>query len=96
MAVDSIIARPTKSVRVIVAEASGCCASEVRAEATDRPSPRAGIMQPTLVVKPAVTIEATAMIVMLSMGCDGVRVWLLLIQVAGNGLGLRVLVAAAM
>ena len=38
MANDSIIARPTNNVRVIVAEASGCCASEVRAVATARPS----------------------------------------------------------
>src|SRR5471030_3104009 len=67
MAVDSIIARPTKRVRVIVAEASGCCASDVRAVATARPSPRAGHMQPTPVVRPAVAIEATAMTVLLSM-----------------------------
>ena len=36
MAVDSIIARPTNSVRVMVAEASGCWASEVSATATAR------------------------------------------------------------
>ena len=30
----------------MVAEASGCCASAVRAVATERPSPRAGAMQP--------------------------------------------------
>src|ERR1700685_2847339 len=66
MAVDSIIARPTKRVRVMVAEASGCCASEVKAVATARPSPSAGPMQPKPVVRPAVAIEATAMRVMLS------------------------------
>src|SRR5476651_444931 len=70
MAVDSIIARPTNRVRVIVAEASGCCAREVRAVATARPSPSAGHMQPMLVVRPAVAIEATAMKVLLSMGDD--------------------------
>ena len=37
MAMDSIIARPTNKVRVIVAEASGCWASEVRAVATALP-----------------------------------------------------------
>jgi hypothetical protein len=67
--VDSIIARPTKSVRVMVAEASGCWASAVSAVATARPSPRAGAMQPMLVAKPAVVIEATAMRVMLSIEC---------------------------
>src|SRR5580693_3122452 len=67
MAVDSIIASPTKSVRVIVAEASGCWASEVSAVATARPSPSAGPMQPKPVVSPAVAIEAAAMMVLLSM-----------------------------
>ena len=33
---DSIIARPTNRVRVMVAEASGCCASE-RQRRRDRP-----------------------------------------------------------
>jgi hypothetical protein len=69
MAVDSIIAKPTNSVRVIVAEASGCCASEVSAVATDRPSLSAGIMHPMLVAKPAVTIEAMATEVVLSIWC---------------------------
>src|SRR5665811_1385901 len=67
MAVDSIIARPTNSVRVMVAEASGCWASEVSAVATDFPSPSEGPMTPMAMVKPAVTIDATAIIVMLSM-----------------------------
>src|SRR5580658_7621025 len=66
MAVDSIIARPTNRVRVMVAEASGCCASAVSAVATERPSPRAGAIHPTLIVMPEVTMEATAMLVMLS------------------------------
>src|ERR1700733_9220330 len=66
MAVDSIIARPTNSVRVIVAAASGCCASAVSAVATDRPSPRAGPMHPKLIVMPDVAIEATAITVVLS------------------------------
>jgi DUF1365 family protein len=66
MAVDSIIARPTKSVRVMVEEASGCCASELNARATERPSLSAGAITPKLVVTPAVTIEAIAIIVVLS------------------------------
>src|SRR5471030_189967 len=71
MAVDSIIARPSNRVRVIVAEASGCCASAVRAVATARPSPRAGHMHPMPVVKPAVTIEAIAMRDVVSMESFG-------------------------
>src|SRR5580700_9131256 len=67
MAVDSIIANPTKSVRVMVAAASGCCASAVSAVATDRPSPKAGPIHPKLIVMPDVAIEATAITVGLSM-----------------------------
>src|SRR3989339_999216 len=66
MAVDSIIARPTNRVRVMVAEASGCWASEFSAVATARPSPSAGAMVPKPVVMPAMTMDATAMMVMLS------------------------------
>ena len=66
MAVDSIIARPTNRVRVMVADASGCCASALSAVATDRPSPSAGAMHPMLIVRPAVMIEATAIRVMSS------------------------------
>src|SRR5450631_346781 len=74
MAVDSIIARPTNNVRVMVADASGCCASELSAVATALPSPSAGPMVPKPVVMPAVTIDATAMIVMLSNVTPSVRV----------------------
>src|SRR5580704_15405378 len=80
------MARPTNKVRVIVAEASGCCASELNAVATARPSPSAGPILPMAIVTPAVTIEATAMIVMLSIICPlvcslvvssfGCRFWL--------------------
>ena len=66
MAVDSIIARPTNSVRVMVAEASGCWASEVRAVATALPSASAGPMVPKPVVIPPMMIEATAIVVKLS------------------------------
>src|ERR1700691_2096968 len=66
MAVDSIMARPTNSVRVIVADASGCCASELSAVDTALPSPSAGPRTPKPVVMPAVTIDATATMVMLS------------------------------
>src|ERR1035441_2848649 len=96
MAVDSIIARPTNRVRVMVAEASGCCASEVRAVATARPSPSAGHIQPMLVVRPAVTIEATAMRGMLSIICSFFVSLLFHVLDTGSALGLRVRVAAAM
>jgi hypothetical protein len=66
IAVDSIIAKPTNNVRVIVGAASGCSASEVNALATAFPSLMAGNMVPIPVVSPAVTIDATAMIVVLS------------------------------
>src|ERR1039458_5541135 len=66
MAVDSIIARPTNNVRVMVAEASGCWASELSAVATALPSASAGPIVPKPVVMPAMTIDATAIIVMLS------------------------------
>src|SRR5665647_75896 len=66
MAVDSIIARPTNRVRVIVAEASGCWASEPSAFATALPSASAGPIVPKPVVMPAMTMDATAIIVMLS------------------------------
>src|SRR5271165_2252352 len=69
MASDSIIASPTNSVRVIVAEASGCWARELSAVATALPSANAGPNVPKLVVMPAMTMDATAMIVMLSIVC---------------------------
>jgi hypothetical protein len=66
IAIDSIIARPTNNVLVIVGAASGCCAIELNADATALPSPNAGIIQPMPVVSPAITIDVTAIIVMLS------------------------------
>src|SRR5664279_2816783 len=66
MANDSIIASPTNKVRVMVAEASGCWASELRAVATALPSASAGPRHPKPMVMPAMTIDATAIIVMLS------------------------------
>ena len=59
--------RRTK-VRVMVVAASGCCASELKAVETARPSPRAGAMLPSAIVSPAVMIEAVAIKVVLSMG----------------------------
>src|SRR5208337_1366961 len=69
MAMDLIIARPTNNVRVMVLAASGCCASELRAVETARPSPSAGAMLPSAMVTPAVMIETIAMRVMPSMMC---------------------------
>src|SRR5271170_2695931 len=88
MAMDSIIARPTNKDRVLVLEASGCCASEVKAVETARPSPIAGAILPTPMVTPAVMIETIAIIVMLSMGVLS----LLMVEVHAS----RVRVAAAM
>ncbi len=61
MASDSIMANPTNNVRVMVADASGCCAKDERAVATERPSPMAGHMPPIAMVRPDVAIETTAM-----------------------------------
>ena len=66
MAVDSIIAKPTNNVLVIVGAASGCCAIELNADATDLPSLNAGNIHPIPVVRPEVTIDATAIRVVLS------------------------------
>jgi|GEM_PF-2013006 len=66
IAVDSIIAKPTNNVLVMVDAVSGCCAMELNADATDLPSLNAGNMQPMPVVNPAVTIDATAIRVVLS------------------------------
>ena len=41
-------------------------ATDISAVETDRPSPSAGLMHPTQVVKPAVTMEVNAMRVVLS------------------------------
>ena len=67
MAVDSIIAKPTNKVLVIVDEASGCCANELNADATAFPSLNAGNIHPIPVVNPAVIIDANAIVVALSM-----------------------------
>src|SRR5271166_1044600 len=69
MAMDSIIARPTNKVRVMVVAASGCCASELKAAETARPSPSAGAILPSPIVTPAVMIETIAIRVMLSIRC---------------------------
>ena len=53
-------------------------------------------MHPTPVVRPAVTIEATAMSVMLSIACPVCGSLLSQVVAAGSGAGLRVRVAAAM
>src|ERR1700719_3810677 len=82
MASDSIIARPTNMVRVMAAEATGCCANDARAVATALPSPSAGAMQPIPIVMPAVTIDASAMRVVLSIEISFCAVWQLR---AGSG-----------
>ena len=58
---------------IVVAE-SGCCAEkELNAVATARASPSAGPILPRAMVRPAVTIEAMAMSVMLSIVSPGCR-----------------------
>jgi hypothetical protein len=66
IAVDSIIASETYRVLVMVGAASGCCAIELNADAAAFPSLNAGNIHPTPVVIPAVTMDATAIIVILS------------------------------
>src|ERR1700677_2919585 len=99
MAKDSIIAKPTKSVRVMVDDASGCCASEDKAVATARPSPSGGHMQPMPMVRPAVATEATATTVMLSIGesfyCESAG-FNCFVGALRSALGLADCVAAAM
>ncbi len=53
----------------MVAEASGCCASDVSAVATAFPSASAGIMQPMLVANAAQMIDTIPIIAILSMSC---------------------------
>jgi hypothetical protein len=53
---------------VMVLEASGCCAKEVNAVETARPSPIAGAMLPSAIVTPAQMIETIAIRVILSIG----------------------------
>src|SRR5271170_6328122 len=69
------MAKPTNNVRVIVGEASGCCANDVSAVATARPSPRAGHADPMAIVRPEVTIEKIAMSVLLSIELSFVFRW---------------------
>src|ERR1700690_511654 len=63
----------------MVAEASGCWAREGRAVATARPSARAGPIVPKPVVTPAITIDATAMTVVWSMGLYFFLCWAVLL-----------------
>jgi hypothetical protein len=63
---DSIIARPTNNVLVMVEEASGCWAIEFRADTIAFASPRAGPILPIAIVNPAVIIDAAPIVVILS------------------------------
>src|ERR1035438_1439644 len=96
MRLDWIIARPTNKVRVIVGEASGCWASEVSAVETALPSASEGPMAPKPIVMPAMTIDATAIVVGLSTISPFVFVVHAFMFPAGSGAGLRTRVAAAM
>ncbi len=60
IAVDSIIARPTNKVLVMVGAASGCCAIALNAAATDFLHSTQETCNPSNVVSPAVIIETIA------------------------------------
>lgn len=60
------MARPTNNVLVMDEAESGCCAMELKAEATARPSPSAGPILPSPIQMPADMIDAAAVNVMLS------------------------------
>ena len=66
IAIDSIIARPTKSVRDIVPASSGCWAIELNAVEIALASPSAGAIDPIAIHAPDVMIEITPTIVTLS------------------------------
>ena len=93
MAVDSIIARPTNKVRVMVDEASGCWANAVKAVATARPSAKAGPIAPKAMVNPAVKIDAIAIKVMLSIIFTHFLIEL--VELMADGFGWFTVVAAA-
>src|SRR5664279_590070 len=96
MATDSTMAKPTNNVRVMVAEASGCCASALNAVESARPSPSAGPMLPMAIVRPDAKIDATAIMVMLSMVFPFVVSVHFAFAASDSGLGLLLRVAAAM
>ena len=66
MAIDSIIANPTKRVLVIVDEVSGCCAIEVIAATIALPSLIEGAIHPSAVVSPAIMMDTMEIRVILS------------------------------
>lgn len=66
IASDSIMARPTNKVRVMVDAASGCWATEFNAEEMERVSPKAGIMLPNVIVAADAIIDTIPTNVMLS------------------------------
>src|SRR5580704_7800024 len=63
---DSSMARPISSVRLTVEASSGCCAMAVSACTIAFVSPIAGAMDPKTMHKTAMTIDASPMIVTLS------------------------------
>jgi hypothetical protein len=67
MAVDSIMARPTNKVQLIVDASSGCWAIAVMAREIAIPSPIPGPIEPMPIVIPDATMEATAIQVVESM-----------------------------
>ena len=66
MAIDSIIARPMKSVLEMDPDSSGCWAMATSAWETARPSARAGPIEPTQMQNAEETIDTEAIKVVLS------------------------------
>src|SRR5579864_3377463 len=73
MAIDSIIAKPMNSVRLMVPASSGCWAMEPSACATALASPMAGPIEPMAMHSAAAAIETTATTLTLSIESPYVR-----------------------
>src|SRR6056297_1882332 len=71
------MAKPTNRVLEMVLASSGCCAMERSAWDTALPSPMAGAMEPTAMVRPAITMDTIPIKLaesMLCLLCHGSRV----------------------
>src|ERR1041385_7758687 len=81
---DSIMANPMKRVRLIVLDASGCWAREVKAAMMARLSPKAGAMAPIAIVRLAAAMEVMPIIVELSIGLS-IRMYCFFSLIPGCG-----------
>lgn len=90
------MARPTNNVLVMVGEASGCWAKELKAVDTALPSASAGPMVPKPVVIPAMIIDTIAIVAILSIKILSIGNIHFAILASPAGLGFRTRMAAAM